>query len=351
MKFSVVVLSAVFAASSFSAQTKPAAAKAAGTKPAKVKARTPAPAAAKTPAPVAPATPATNAESGSGKVVMQVGTESLTAAEFDSLIESLPEQVKAQAKGPMKRQMAEQIVRVKLLAQQARKKGLDKEKNLQAQIQFQTENLLARAAFNEINKGLTIEEPALRKYYDEHKNEYERVTARHILVKFKGSPVPQREGKPELTEEQALARAQELRAKLLAGGDFAAIAKEESDDTGSGQNGGELGTFSRGQMVGEFDKAAFSLPVGQVSEPTKTQFGYHLILVDKRESRSFEDVRTEIEDRLKPEAAGAAVEKLRKEASVTLDEAYFGPASPTPPAAPADAPAPASAAPSPAPAK
>lgn len=280
---------------------------------------------------------------------MQVGDESITAAEFDNLIEALPEQVRAQARGPMKRQMAEQVVRVKLLAQEAKKKGLDKDKGIQTRIQFQTENLLAGAAYNAINEGATIDEAAARKYYDEHKGEYERIAARHILIKFKGSPVPAREGKTEeLSEEAALAKAEDLRKKILAGGDFSAFAKAESDDTGSGQNGGQLGTFGHGQMVPEFEKTAFSLPVGQVSQPVKTQFGYHLILVDKQENKAFEEVRTEIEGKLKPQAAGAAVEALRKSSVVKLDDDYFGPVGPPPGAPPAGAAVPP---PAPAPAK
>lgn len=325
MKFSVIVLSAALAAS-VSAQTRPAAAKA---KPAASKAKAASPASKPKPA----------AAKSEGKVVLKVGTESITEKEFDNLIEGLPEQVRAQARGPMKRQVAEQVIRLKLLAQEARKKGLDTEKSMQARIQFATENLLAGAAYKDIQDNIKIDEAAARKYYDEHKSEYEKVAARHILIKFKGSPVPQREGKPELSEEQALAKVQEIRKKLLAGGDFAAIAKAESDDTGSGANGGELGTFGHGQMVPEFEKAAFALPVGQVSEPVKTQFGYHLIRVDKQEKKSFEEARTEIETRLKPEVAGQAVEKLRKEATVTMDDAYFGPATPPPAAAPAPAPA------------
>ena len=92
------------------------------------------------------------------------------------------------------------------------------------------------------------------------------------------------EGKPELTEEQALAKAQEIKKKLAAGGDFAALAKAESDDTGSGANGGELGTFKRNSMVPEFEQVAFSLARGQVSDPIKTQFGYHMIQVDKHDT-------------------------------------------------------------------
>jgi parvulin-like peptidyl-prolyl isomerase len=270
-----------------------------------------------------------------------VGDEKITQKEFDQLIESLPEQARAQAQGPMKRQMAEQIARVKLLAAEARKKGLDKDPSVKARIQFQTENLLAGAAYNEYQKTAKVDEPAVRKYYDEHKGEFEKVEARHILIKFKGSPVPNREGKEELTEEQALAKAQEIRKKLAAGEDFAKLAKEESDDVGSGSNGGSLGSFGHGQMVPEFEKAAFALPAGQVSEPIKTQFGYHVIRVDKHDSQTFEELRPQLEQRMRPEAARTSVEELRKSANVVMDEAYFGPATtavPAPQVPPAAAP-------------
>jgi parvulin-like peptidyl-prolyl isomerase len=264
---------------------------------------------------------------------MTVGNEKITRKEFDQLIESLPEQARAQAQGPMKRQMAEQIARVKLLAAEARKKGLDQDPTVQARIRFQTENLLAGAAYNEYQKSAKVDEPSVRKYYDEHKGEFEKVEARHILIRFKGSPVPNREGKSELTEEQALAKAQEIRKKLAAGEDFAKLAKEESDDVGSGSNGGELGSFGHGQMVPEFDKAAFALPAGQLSEPVRTQFGYHVIRVDKHDAKTFEEMRPQLEERMRPEAARASVEDLRKSANVVMDEAYFGPAPAAAPAA------------------
>src|SRR5690606_5150284 len=80
----------------------------------------------------------------------------------------------------------------------------------------------------------------------------------------------------------ARARAEALREEILAGGDFEEIARRESADPGSAAQGGDLGTFSRGQMVQPFDQAVFSLPIGQVSEPVLTQFGYHLIRVESR---------------------------------------------------------------------
>ena len=260
------------------------------------------------------------------KVVLTVGSEKITAKEFDSYIEGLPEQLRAQARGPLKRQMAEQIVRVKVLSQQAKKSGLDQDPALKSRIAFQTENLLAGAAYSDMLKNVKVDEAAAQAYFNEHKNEWEEVSARHILIRYKGSPVPLPEGKTELSEEQALAKAQEIRKKLVAGGDFAAIAKAESDDTGSGANGGELGTFKRNSMVPEFEKAAFSLPVGQVSEPIKTQFGYHLIRVDKHDTPTVASVRDQIDERIKPDQARQAVEALAKGTPVVRDDAYFGPA-------------------------
>src|SRR5258708_32998707 len=148
-----------------------------------------------------------------------------------------------------------------------------------------------------------------------------------MLMRFKGSAAPP--GKKELTEEEALEKAKALRARIVAGEDFATIAKAESDDTGSGTNGGELDFFSHGQMVPPFEQAAFAAPVGQITEPVKSQFGYHLILVEKRETKTFDEVRPEIEKKIRPELAKKAVDDLRKQATVNIDESFFGPAQPT----------------------
>lgn len=272
------------------------------------------------------------------KVVLSFGGEKVTAREFETFIEALPPQYQAQARGPMKRQIAEQLVRVRLLAEEARRRGLDDEAATKARIEFQTDNLLAGALFNQIQQDVKVDEEALKKYYEENKAEFQQAEARHILIKFKGSPVPSKEGKTELTEEEALAKVKEIRQRLVSGEDFAKIAKEESDDIGSGAAGGSLGTFKPGTMVPAFEEAVFSLPVGTVSEPVKTQFGYHLIEVQSRDARSFEEVREDIESKLKPELARKAVEGIRGEAAATFDEAYFGPETAPMPGMPGPAP-------------
>ena len=320
------------------AKTKPGSSKPSAAKPATPAkpVTSPAPTAAKT-APGTSADPAAAPKTAPGggapaapvdpnKVVLTIGTEKITAKDFDAILESLPEPTRAQVKGPAKRQFAEQFVRMRLLAQEGQKRGLDK----QTRVRLQMENTLAAAAFNDIATSAPVDEPALRKMYEEGKNQYENVQARHILIRFKGSPVPLKEGAKEMTEEEALAKAQEVRKRLQAGEDFAKIAKEVSDDTGSGANGGDLGTFGRGQMVGEFEKAAFALPVGQLSEPVKSQFGYHVIKVEKHDTKTFEQVRPELEQKLRPEMARRAVEKMRTDTPVSLDDSYFGAAQPAP---------------------
>lgn len=95
-----------------------------------------------------------------------------------------------------------------------------------------------------------------------------------------------------MTEAEALALATDIRQRILDGEDFAALAAEYSDDPGSGANGGDLGWASRGAYVPEFDETVFSLPIGETSEPIKTQFGYHIIQVIERDENRPKDENT-----------------------------------------------------------
>ena|SRR5579859_2844533 len=269
------------------------------------------------------------------KVVLTIGSEKVTAGEFEQLVDALPEQYRAAARGPNKRQFAEQIVRVRIMSEEARKRKLDQNPAVQRQIELQKDNLLANTLFQDMTANAHVDDATARQYFEQHKSEYEAVHARHILIRAKGSPLPAQPGKKELTEEEALAKAQEIHKKLVAGEDFASLAKTESDDARSAANGGDLGSFKRDQMVPAFAQAAFGLAVGQLSEPVKTQFGYHLIKVEQHDVKSFEDVKPELEKRMRPELARSAVENLQKQTPVVMDEAFFGP--PAAPAAPAAA--------------
>ena len=301
-----------------SAQTPPAPAK---PKPA---AATPAkPAAAVKP----PAAPVAKAQPGTlppDPVIIIIGDQKITKSQYESFIGSLPERIRAEATGPNKRKLAEQVADMKALAQEARKRGLDKKPEIQQQIAFQSENLLANALIQQLQSEAKSDDAAVQAYFEKNKSDYETATASHILIRFAGSKVPLKPGQKDLTEAEALAKAQEVRAAIKGGKDFAEVAKTESDDTGSGAQGGSLGTFGRAQMVPEFSAAAFSIPLNEVSEPVKSPFGYHLILVQARDSKKLADVKTEIEAKMKPELAKQMIEDFRKQANITLDENYFG---------------------------
>src|SRR5215831_4455091 len=286
------------------AQPQPEVAAAAVAKPAATPAATPAP---------TPDLPPTT-------VIMTVGDEKITKAQFEALLSALPDQVRAQAQGPNKRKFAEQYAEMKSLAYEARKRHIEQNPAVQERMALQKDSFLA----SELYQSFKPAEADVKAYYEQHKSDFDQIKASHILIRFKGSSLPAKKDAKELTEEEALAKAKSIREKLLAGGDFAAIAKAESDDTGSGQNGGSLGVFTHGQMVAPFEQAAYALPKGQISEPVKTQFGYHIIRVEDRISKTYEESRPQIEAKLKADVAKKSVEEVKKAVPVTIDEAYFG---------------------------
>ncbi len=143
------------------------------------------------------------------------------------------------------------------------------------------------------------------KIYDERTDRYhepEQVRARHVLLRVAADAEP---------EEEALveARAQAALERIRGGEDFAAVAKEVSDDPGSKDRGGDLGLFPRGRMTQAFEDAAFSLADGEVSELIRTEFGYHIIRVEEHraeKTRTLEEVETEIAREIMLEESGSA---------------------------------------------
>jgi parvulin-like peptidyl-prolyl isomerase len=137
-------------------------------------------------------------------------------------------------------------------------------------------------------------EQADKDYFNANKSNFDDVKARHILIRTPESPVPQDAAKKPLTEAEAKAKAEQIQKQIKGGGDFAAIAKTESDDKSSGAKGGDLGTFSPWRMDPVFAKALQGLQKNQVSDPVKTQFGYHVIQVLDDTPKTFDQAKGEI---------------------------------------------------------
>jgi len=160
-----------------------------------------------------------------------------------------------------------------------------------------------------------VSEEDARKFYDENPDKFTRpetVKASHILLGV--DPKASAEEKKAARE-----KAEKLHKELKAGADFAALAKVNSTDSSS-QQGGDLGYFAKGQMVPDFEKAAFALKPGEISDVVETPFGYHIIkLVEKKptEKVDFKDVKPRIEEFLKNQKVGAAVNDYLEEARKT----------------------------------
>jgi parvulin-like peptidyl-prolyl isomerase len=151
-----------------------------------------------------------------------------------------------------------------------------------------------------------VTDAAVEEYYEANQDQLEQVCLAHILV---------------ATEEEA----DEILADLEDGGDFATIAAERSTDTGSGAQGGDLGCAPRGSFVAPFEEAAFEATPGEFTGPVQTEFGFHVLLVDRFETPSLEEARSQIEQNLTQAGDDAFIEWISgavTSATVTVDDVY-----------------------------
>jgi peptidyl-prolyl cis-trans isomerase D len=169
-------------------------------------------------------------------------------------------------------------------------------------------------------QGITVTPESERAYYDSHRSEFtqpEQVRARHILLKVDD----------KRSAEQARTQLEAIAQRIKAGEDFAAVARGASEDPASAPRGGEMGFFGRGQMVPEFEQAAFAAEPGVVVGPIQTSFGFHLLQVEEKRAggeRSFEEVQPQIQTRLRMENAQAQAEAKAKELHAKISAAPAG---------------------------
>ncbi|WP_270182432.1 peptidylprolyl isomerase [Alkalihalobacillus sp. CinArs1] len=163
--------------------------------------------------------------------------------------------------------------------------------------------LLAQKAATE---GVDVSDEKLKTFYEENQNLFTELEASHILV----------------DDEET---AKEVKEKLNDGGDFAELAKEYSKD-GSAQNGGDLGIFKKGDMVAEFEEAAFALKEGEVSDIVQSQFGYHIIKLKSKTVKPFEESKDEVKEQYLQQNAKdvpTVIDELIKESDIKVKDDQF----------------------------
>lgn len=193
------------------------------------------------------------------------------------------------------------LIDMKIVAKAAEAKKIEDRDDFKARLAFTRNRLLMDNLLSVEGKAATTDE-AMKKVYEDASKQIageQEVHARHILVE---------------TEDEAKAIEDELKK----GADFAELAKKKSKDPGA-SDGGDLGFFTKDQMVPEFSKVAFSLEPGKISDPVKSQFGWHIIKVEEKRNRKppdFEQVKAQIETYVTRKAQADYVAKLRETAKV-----------------------------------
>lgn len=221
------------------------------------------------------------------KVLARVGSHDITESEVLEFIKPFGQQaVMLYGSEQGKKMIIDDVISMRLYALDAEEANLDKTPEFQQNLENVRRTMLAQSAMREAIKDLAITDEEAKKFYDENPKLFtqpERVRASHILV----------------SGDEDLAKVQ---AELKAGKSFDVVAKEFSTDPGSAANGGDLGEFPKGVMVPEFEKAAFELKnPGDVSDPVKTQFGWHIIKLGGHIPESampFEQVKANIIEEL-----------------------------------------------------
>jgi peptidyl-prolyl cis-trans isomerase C len=240
-------------------------------------------------------------------VVAKVNGHAITEAdmrfaenELGGELANLPPDVKRRA-------LAEYLIDNALFADAAETAKITATPEFEQQMGYLKRRVLRELYFEKTLKGTVSLDEAKKIYADKiaQMKPEEEIQARHILVDSED-------------------KAKELRAKIVAGGDFAQLAKENSTDTGSKDQGGVLGYFGHGQMVPEFEAAAFRLEKGEISEPVHTNYGWHIIKIDdrrKKEPPAFDTVKDTIINSLVVRKAQDQATEMRSKAQVEYVDA------------------------------
>ena len=201
------------------------------------------------------------------KILAKVGALTVTEKEVDEFLAELGQRGQGYNTPEGRKASREQIVSSKLLLLDARHNLLETEPEFKAELAKLRENLLINYAGNKVLASVKVNEEDVKKYYEDNLDRFQQgatVNADHILVD---------------SEEKAL----EILAKIESGEMTFGDAAKQYSSCPSGQRGGNLGDFGRGQMVPEFDKAVFELEEGEITKtPVQTQFGYHLIKLNSK---------------------------------------------------------------------
>jgi hypothetical protein len=265
------------------------------------------------------------AESAPGqRVVISIGDEKITAADVDNFIQALPPQYQAFYGGPGKHVLPQYIIGLKVLTNEALKLKLDEQPEVMRAIEIAREGILSNAARQHIQNSIVVSDQELRDLYQKDESLSEEVRIRHILIGTDNAPLkPGGEARPALPEPEARKKLEDIRQKILAGADFAQMAKQYSEDPGTAASGGDMGVLQSDKVVPPIVNAAHSLSPGQVSDIILTPSGVEIIQVEEKHTKTFEEVKPALEARIRQTKLSEITKQLADKYHLVVDQEYF----------------------------
>lgn len=260
------------------------------------------------------------AETDAQKVVAVVNGEKITRAKLDHLWARAGAKLRKQyEKTGGKQGFLDNYLKKRLMLQEALKEGFEKRPDVQAEIEAARESTIFDLYVRDVVAEDYVNEDAIRKYYEEHKDQFvipEKVRVRHILIspREKTANARNREQAMQLVS-QIMAELHPYRGQPGFGARFAEAARKHSDDTGTGQLGGDLGYAEKGLFDAKFDEVAWNLKPGTMSGIVETQFGMHLIYAEGKQAAASEPyaaARADVREFLMAQNASRVVEAINR---------------------------------------
>jgi peptidyl-prolyl cis-trans isomerase C len=254
------------------------------------------------------------------EVVAKIGARVITKAEFEQLLNKRGQGFSKDKQ--MEIGLLNNMAQTMALGDAARKKGIDKRKEIETILELTIDGLLANELIKEeVIDKVTLTEEEAKKYYENHPDQFkipEKARFRHIMIKVEKTATDE-------SRRKARERAEEVLIKVKSGEDFAKLAMEYSDDPASKAKGGDLGFFEKGRMFKVFDEAAFKLNPGEFSGIVETAYGFHIIKMEekkKEEIEPFETIKdkvmTKAKEEIKNEKIKVYLTQVMKEVDVKI---------------------------------
>jgi parvulin-like peptidyl-prolyl isomerase len=261
----------------------------------------------------------------------------ITVKEVEEYLAAMPPQYRSYYSGQGKAQLADLLITNRLMSLEAERIGLDKKKEVLMSIQIARESILVKAIQDQIDRETVLSDPEAQKYLDEKKSSFEEAKVKRIIIAHK-SAVPIVDPNKLPAKEEAETKANDIRKKLAAGGDFEELAAKNSNDMMTSGKGGDMGYIRRvspqqaqnpkpGQIPipPPVEQVIFTLPIGSISEVIDGPFGFEIVKVEDRRFPKLADARKEIEQQIKRQKLEALNQRLREKAAIKVEAAFFKP--------------------------